>query len=164
MSQANVEIVRENFDQLNRRDWTAVVAAYDEDVVLVAHSSISLDPGVFSGREAVGRWFGDWFRAFGKDYRFEVEETQGVGDRVLVVARHHGRGRTSGVGVEQITANVFSVREGQDRAPGALRVAHRGTRSCRAEGVGDVAGEFMTPWASPTTDEMGETWAVISGR
>jgi hypothetical protein len=26
-------------------------------------------------------------------------------------------------------------------------------------GVGDVSGEFMTPAASPTTDEMGKTWA-----
>lgn len=81
--------------------------------MLVAHSSVSPDTGVFTGREAVGRWFGDWFRAFGKDYRFEVEEAQSVGDRVLVVARHHGRGRTSGAGVEGMTANVDSVREGK---------------------------------------------------
>jgi hypothetical protein len=27
--------------------------------------------------------------------------------------------------------------------------------------LSDVAGELMTPWASPSTDEMGETWPVI---
>src|SRR6516164_4360337 len=85
------------------------MAAYDEEVVLVAHWSVVLDAGIFNGHEAVGRWFGDWFRAFGKDYRFEIEEIRSVGQRVLAVARHHGSGRASGVQVEQITANLYTV-------------------------------------------------------
>ena len=86
------------------------MAAYDEEVVLVAHASVGPDAGVFNGCEAVGRWFGDWFSAFGKDYRFEVEEARSVGERVLAVARHHGSGRASGVKVEQITANLYTLR------------------------------------------------------
>ena len=63
-----------------------------------------------AGREAVGRWFGDWFRAFGKDYRFDVEETRSVRDRVLAVVRHRGHGRSSGVAVEQTTMNLYTLR------------------------------------------------------
>ena len=109
MSREKVEVVREQFESVNRRDWAAAMAAYDEQVVLVAHWSVGPDAGIFNGREAVGRWFGDWFRAFGKDYRFEIEEIRSVGQRVLAVARHHGSGRASGVQVEQITANLYTV-------------------------------------------------------
>jgi ketosteroid isomerase-like protein len=83
---------------------------YDQGVVLVVPGSVAPDAGVFNGREAVGRWFGDWFRAFGKDYRFELDEIRSVGQRVLAVARHYGAGRASGVQVEQITANLYTLR------------------------------------------------------
>jgi ketosteroid isomerase-like protein len=113
MSQRDVEVVQRHFEGVNRRDWEAVMDAYDEEVVLVAHASVGPDAGTFAGRKAVGRWFGDWFRAFGKDYRFEVEQTRSVGERVLAVARHHGSGRASGVKVEQITANLYTVSAGK---------------------------------------------------
>jgi ketosteroid isomerase-like protein len=105
----HVAIVREHFEMSNRREWAAVMAIYDEEVVLVVHPDVAPDAGVFNGREAVGRWFGDWFRAFGKDYRFEVEEARSVGEQVLAVARHHGRGRVSGAEVEQVTANLYTL-------------------------------------------------------
>src|ERR1700680_3656336 len=98
---------------MNRRDWAAVMAPYDEEVVLVVHESVGPDAGTFRGREAVGRWFGDWFLAFAKDYRFELEEARAVGDRVLTLARHQGHGRSSGADVEMVNAHVFSVRAGK---------------------------------------------------
>jgi ketosteroid isomerase-like protein len=110
MSRENLEIVQGHFDGANRRDWAAVMAGYDEEVVLVVHANVAPDAGVFNGREAVGRWFGDWFRVFGKDYRFEVEEARSVGEHVLAVARHHGRGRVSGAKGEQVTANLYTLR------------------------------------------------------
>jgi ketosteroid isomerase-like protein len=110
MSRENLDIVQEQFEGVNQRDWDAVMAAYDEEVVLVAHPSVGPDAGIFNGREAVGRWFGDWFGAFGRDYRFEIEEARSVGQHVLAVARHHGSGRASGAKVEQITANVYTLR------------------------------------------------------
>jgi ketosteroid isomerase-like protein len=131
MSRENVEVVRENFEQLNRRDWAAVKAAYDEDVVLVADGSVGPNAGVVSGREAVGRWFGDWFRAFGKDYRFEVEEARSIGDRVLLVVQHRARGRASGAHTEWITANIFSVRGGK-----IVRVEVYGSRVEALKAVG----------------------------
>jgi ketosteroid isomerase-like protein len=113
MSQESVEIVREIYEDMNRRDWAAVMTPMDEDAVLVVHESVGPDAGIFRGRDAVARWFGDWFLAFGKDYRFEVEEARSVGDSVLVVARHHGHGRSSGADVEQVNAQVFDLHEGK---------------------------------------------------
>jgi ketosteroid isomerase-like protein len=113
MSQENVEIVRGIYEDMNRRSWAAVLSALDEEVVLVVHESVGPDAGVFRGREAVGRWFGEWFLAFDKDYRFELDETRSVGDRVLVVARHHGHGRSSGADVKQVNAQLVSLQEGK---------------------------------------------------
>jgi ketosteroid isomerase-like protein len=107
VSQENVEIVREAFAATNRRDFASAIDACEEDVVLVVTGL--LPDGTFSGREALGKWFGDWFSAFGPEYRFELVEAQEVGERVLATARHGGRGRTSGVGVEGSTAYVFTI-------------------------------------------------------
>ena len=66
-----------------------------------------------TGKAAVGEWFGDWFRQFGLDYRFDIEETHDTGDRVLVLVTHHGRGRHSGATVEQRSAHDYTLREGK---------------------------------------------------
>ena len=113
MSRENVEIVREIYEHMNRRDWAAILAAINEEPVLVVHESVAPDPGIVRGREAIGRWFGDWFLAFGKDYRFEVEEARSVGDRVFVVARHRGHGRSSEAEVEWVNVAVVSLRVGK---------------------------------------------------
>ena len=73
MMSQDVEIMREIYEHINQRDWAAILATFDEEVVLVVHESVGPNAGIFRGREAVGRWFGDWFLAFGKDYRFEVD-------------------------------------------------------------------------------------------
>src|SRR5256885_7860494 len=113
MSQENVKNVREIYENMNRRNWAAVLIAMDEDVVLVVHKSVGPDAGVFRGREAVGRWFGEWFLAFDTDYRFKLDEIRSVGDRVFVVAQHHGHGRSSGADVKQVNAQLLSLHEGK---------------------------------------------------
>jgi len=113
MSQENIEVVVNQFEGTNARDFAGVMDTWAEDVTLVLHG----DPGPFSnratGKASVGEWFGDWFRQFGGDYRFEIEESRGTGDRVFLVATHHGRGRHSGVPVELRMAYVYTVREGK---------------------------------------------------
>jgi ketosteroid isomerase-like protein len=64
-------------------------------------------------------------------YRFEIEEARSAGDQVLVVARHHGRGRASGAEVERIAANVFSM-----RGTKIVRVELYGSRTEALEAVG----------------------------
>jgi ketosteroid isomerase-like protein len=114
MSEENVEIVVSQFEGVNARDFAAVMDRYADDVVLALHGDLA---GLFGegavGKEAVGEWFGDWFRTFDDDYRFEIEEARAFGDRVFIVATHHGRGRVSGVPVTQRMAYVYTVRKGK---------------------------------------------------
>ena len=114
MSRENVGVVVGMFENVNVRDFSAVMDAYADDVVLGLHGDLwTLGGREVVGKDAVGSWFGDWFRTFDSDYRFEIEETRDWGDRVLIVARHHARGRTSGVEVNQRMAWIYTVLDGK---------------------------------------------------
>ena len=101
MSQENVEVVRGQFEAVNRKDFAAAMSAYAEDVELVVPEGVRA--GTFRGKQAVGDWFGDWFRTFGSA-RFELLETIDAGDAVVIVARHTAEGKLSGL---QLTDNFF---------------------------------------------------------
>jgi ketosteroid isomerase-like protein len=113
MSQANVDVVLDQFAAVNERDFGRAMGGYAEDVELRVHPDAFLQNGTFQGREAVGDWFGDWFRTFAHGYRFDIEEARDLGDVVVIVATHHGTGRGSGVKVEGVTGYVYEVRDGK---------------------------------------------------
>jgi ketosteroid isomerase-like protein len=113
VSDDDVTVVREQFAATNERDFARAMTYYADDVELVVHPGAFLNEGTFSGREAVGEWFGDWFRTFEPGYHFDVEEARDLGDAVLLVASHQGRGRTSGAEVHGRTAYVYRVRGGK---------------------------------------------------
>jgi ketosteroid isomerase-like protein len=111
MSQENVEVVCDLFAATNERDFPRAMSHYAEDVVLVADAF--LESGTFEGRNAVGQWFANWFRAFEPDYRFDIQETQDLGDAVFLFATCYGHGRTSGVEVHGQTGFLYRLRGGK---------------------------------------------------
>ena len=113
MSQQDIDIVLAQYAATNERDFPRAMSYYAEDVELVVHPDASLERGTFRGRDAVGEWFGNWFRAFEPDYRFDVTETRDLGGVILLVSRHHGHGRTSGAEVHGELAYLYTVREGK---------------------------------------------------
>jgi ketosteroid isomerase-like protein len=113
MSQENVETVRDHYAATNVGDFALAMRYYADEVELVVSDNAFLEPGTFKGKDAVGQWFGDWFRNFRRGYQFDLEEVRDLGELVLVVARHHGRGRTSGAEVRGTTAYLYGVREGK---------------------------------------------------
>jgi len=113
MSQENVEIVRDYFAATNEGDFAAAMAYYAHDVELVVPAYAFLDSGTFKGKDAVGRWFGDWFRGFQRGYQFDLEEVRDLDGVVLVAARHRGHGRTSGAEVVAPIAYLFGLRGGK---------------------------------------------------
>jgi ketosteroid isomerase-like protein len=113
MTQENVEVVLDQYAATNERDFRRVMSYYDDDVELVAREPW-LRTGVFKGREAVGRWFGDWLSTFDRDARFDVKEARELENgAVLLVADHHARGRTSGVDVRGEVVWVYRLRGGK---------------------------------------------------
>jgi ketosteroid isomerase-like protein len=113
MPQENVEIVRDYFAATNDGDFAAAMTYYADDVELVVPAYAFLDSGTFRGKDAVGRWFGDWFRGFQRGDQFELEEVRDLDGIVLVAARHRGHGRTSGAEVRAPIAYLFGFRDGK---------------------------------------------------
>ena len=63
--------------------------------------------------------------------RVEAEEIVDAGDRVVVMVHHSGRGRTSGIEVDQRYAMVWTVRDGR-----VMRMDLYPTRAEALEAVG----------------------------
>src|SRR5215207_11297168 len=97
MSQENVEIVREQFEATHRRDFARPMADWAEDIEVVyrIHEG-DIRSGTYAGREAVGEFFGAWFRAF-RSVHFELLEIRDGGDSGAVAARHRAQGKYSGI-------------------------------------------------------------------
>jgi ketosteroid isomerase-like protein len=110
MSQENVEIAVGYFEA---SDLASAIGALAEDARLVFHGRVRELAGAetISGKKAAVDWLADWFSRFDPDFRFEVEESCDLGDRVLVVTIHRAKGRASGVPISQTTANVIAVRD-----------------------------------------------------
>ena len=128
MSEQDVQVVRDQFEAVNARDFARAMELYADDVVLVVPRAEDVpSPGSYEGKEAVGRWFGDWFQAFDRDYHFEIDEARMIGDRVFIHATHRGHGRASGVEVRWELSYLYRVHAG--------KVAHVEIYPCREEAL-----------------------------
>ena len=67
---------------------------------------------IYYGREGVREFFrtyaGTW-----ESFEIELEDFFDAGDQVVVFARDHGTGRTSGVPVEFVYAQLITLRDGR---------------------------------------------------
>ena len=115
MARDDIALVRRLFDSTNRRDFAQVMDCYGEDVVLKLQDiEAAALPSMALGRDAVGAWFGDWFRTFGSDYHFDLHELIDLGaGQVLVDATHNVRGRSGGVPLSTRSGWIFLVRGGE---------------------------------------------------
>lgn len=142
MSQPDVDVVLAQFAAVNERDFERAMDRYAEDVRLFASPASGPKAGVFEGKEAVGEWFGDWFRTFAPGYRFEVEEARELDSGVIfILATHGGRGRMSGAEVRGETGYLYRVRGG--------KVSQVGFYADREEAV-EAAG--LPEWSGAQTD------------
>jgi ketosteroid isomerase-like protein len=108
-----LDVLREQFAATNDRDFGRAMTYYADEVVLVVEEGF-LNTGTFEGKEAVGEWYGDWFRAFGADYRFEIEELRELRPGlVFMVASYGGSGRASGAEVHDRRAYLYRVDQGK---------------------------------------------------
>ena len=113
MSEADIQVVRDQFQAANDTDWRLAMDLYADDVVLVVHPSYGFETGTFEGKEAVGEWFGHWFREFEPGFRFELDEAREIGDVIYLHAQLSGTGRSSGIPVQNDLAYLYEVRDGK---------------------------------------------------
>ena len=134
MSEENVEIVREAFDQKARRD-KRVLEVYDPNVEMDFSESPFADFMTTSGRRRgigeVQRAFRDWYDAF-ENVETDVDELIDAGDHVIVVFTYRSTGRASGAEVAwKRMAGLWTFRNGK-----VVRVAWLRTREQALEAAG----------------------------
>lgn len=113
MASANLDLVRSIYENWERGDFHSADWAHPDIEYVHAGGPA---PGVWTGVPAMAQAFRDWLRAW-NNYRVEAHEFRELDDeRVLTLIRLSGRGKTSGLDLEQIwatSANLFHVRDGK---------------------------------------------------
>jgi ketosteroid isomerase-like protein len=113
MSQENVELVRSLYEAWERGDYRATEWAHPEIEFVMAGGPA---PGRWTGLAGLAEGWREWLSAW-EEWRVVAEEYRELdGERVLVLIRFGGRGKTSGVEVGQMQskgANLFHIRDGK---------------------------------------------------
>jgi ketosteroid isomerase-like protein len=111
MSQENVEAVKESMAAYNRRDFDAAAELFDPEIEWVLPAALGADS--CRGPEEVKRLWLGIDEAF-EGFRLEPEEFIDAGDHVPVRLRYRGRGKASGLEIEQeVFSQVITFRGGR---------------------------------------------------
>src|SRR5215216_3810265 len=99
MSRENVELVRAGFEAFARGDIESVLRVCSEDILVSQPSEMPdtapLPRGHAGVLENIAAWPEQW-----DDYRIEIVRTVDIADRVVVTVHQTGRGKCTGIPVE----------------------------------------------------------------
>jgi ketosteroid isomerase-like protein len=113
MSKENVEIVRRALDAFSRSDRASIEPLLHPDVEWRTVLGPLLGVETVSGRDAVLRMGFEQIPEAFEDRRVEVEELRDLGEgRVLLVARYLGRGKGSGIELDERISSIHRLRDG----------------------------------------------------
>lgn len=104
----NVEVVRSLYRAWNERATSKLIELFDEEVEL----RLNVMMGPYFGHDGVLKFLAD-ASADWSQLAMTVEETVSGGDRVVVVVREDGIGRSSRVRITSIENHVWIVRDGK---------------------------------------------------
>ena len=109
MASRNAELLRPVYEEWGRGNWRPSFDLYDPHMEWGWSSEFLGLGGVYEDRRnpnpRLRSWLSEW------DYwRAEAEEYLELGDYVIVLATYHGKGRGSGVEIEQEGAHVWRLR------------------------------------------------------
>ena len=111
MSQENVEIVRRLIEAWNRNEPDRVIGILDPGVVLDATRRL-VNPKTYTGIQGMRRMLADSQEVW-EEFRMEPDELVDAGDRVVAIGRWVGKGKGSGIEVQQPVADVFTLHDGR---------------------------------------------------
>jgi ketosteroid isomerase-like protein len=130
MSRQNVELVRKLLDIYNERSFEENAHLIDPDFVWDVSRLQLPDGASYTGRSEFRNFVEAWQEGFAAE-RVEAREILDGGDHVVVIIHHRGRGKISGIEVDQRYAMVWTLRDGR-----AVRMDMYVTREEALEAVG----------------------------
>jgi ketosteroid isomerase-like protein len=111
VSRENVHKARDFIEAYNRRDFDAAVESFDPEVDWVLPARQSSDS--CRGPDEIKRFWKGLDETF-EDLRLRPQEFVDAGDRVATRLRHYGRGRESGIEIdEELYHQVATFRDGK---------------------------------------------------
>jgi ketosteroid isomerase-like protein len=111
MSQENVEVVRRFYEAFNLGEYSRGPEFFAPDVELDLSRNV-FNPVTDRGYEGVERLLA-MVNDVWDDFRFEPEELIDAGGRVVAVVRLSGKGKGSGVPVDQTDSHVWTLGDGK---------------------------------------------------
>ena len=113
MSEENLEIVRRSYEAFNRRDFDALLEAWDPEIEWHQFTPFP-DRAVYRGREEVRDRFlkQQLVEQFG-DFSIDIEELVDAGDHVVMIGHIVAHGSTSGVPIRLRVVNILEFRGGK---------------------------------------------------
>ena len=130
MSQENVALVRRLFEVYNQKSFEENADLIDPAMEWDMSRVQLPDATSYTGPEEFQGFAKAWEEGFASE-GMEAQEMVDAGDRVVAVVHHHGRGRASGIEVDQHFAMVWTLREGR-----AVHMVLYPTRGEALEAVG----------------------------
>ena len=111
MSRENIELMKAGYEAAARGDIASVLELMDPEVVLHDRPEAP-DATTYHGLDGVLAALAVSADEF-EDFTFAPEQFFDAGDQVVVVLEMTGRGRTSGVPVEERIAHLWTLRDGR---------------------------------------------------
>jgi ketosteroid isomerase-like protein len=113
MSQEDVELLRQGFENFARGDLDALLERLDPDVDWRPAIAPILGVETVRGRDAVREFFTrELYEGF-DEFRAEPVAYEDLGDAVLVTVRYIGRGESTGLEIDQTFASLYRIRDGR---------------------------------------------------
>ena len=113
MSQENVEIVQHAFEHFRDTGDFLEEAVAPDFVWDMSKFQGWPEQQIYDGLEEAQRFIREWTEPF-DDWRIEVESIHDAGDdKVVTILRQHGRSTSSGLPVEMLLAQVYTIRDGK---------------------------------------------------
>jgi uncharacterized protein len=129
MAEDNVEIVKRGFDALDAGGVEAMIELLDPDFEAVVPPELSVEPDTYRGHDGMRRYFAA-FEGL-EDVRFEYVDAVAAGDKVVVTMMLRAKGTGTGIPVEQLGHQVWTIRDGK-----AVRVEAFANKSDALESAG----------------------------
>ena len=112
MSQETLEVVRSFMAWPNAGDWETMFAWFAPHVEIRDLAHAPDVPEVLRGTEAVRRVVAGWIETY-DDFRTEVYEYVDVEPWVICDTRWYGKGKSSGISIDQRVADAYEVKDGK---------------------------------------------------
>lgn len=129
MPEDNVEIVKRGFEALDSGGVEAMIALLDPDFEATVPPELSVEPDTYRGHEGMRRYFAA-FEGL-EDVRFEFVDGVAAGDKVVVTMMLRAKGTDTGIPVEQLAHQLWTIRDGR-----AVRVEAFANKSDALEAAG----------------------------